>query len=209
MPKPIPNKFADYHVTLELPASARLTGAQKTAIKTAAAARGTVSLQQHCAVAEAANEAFGGIYDNRRNNFDDLEILDFGELGTYTLNRFARARFGVHQNGEIFLTIGIKQADGNERYRLTWKAAHIPETLAMVAAAHDKGDQYPAASIELSLGQAELRSTPTTVDRRKNTAARKASKNGKPRANGTPRRHQRVCVADIERTYKHTYTNPN
>ncbi len=206
----IQNVFDGFEVTVAIPAQ-HLTAAQTTAIKQVYGkgngngnGKGTVSLQYHCAVAEATNEAFGGVYDERRNKLAERYVLDFGDLGTFVLHNASRARFGIDQSNRIFLTVGLieeNQADDSARYRLTWRGDAIPESLARIAVAHDRGENHQEVVVPLSLGDAQLRAVrKAKPDNRAYTEKRKAEKNGDP-PHGRPRKHRRVCDTDIDRIY--------
>ena len=197
----VENVFDGYAVTLGIPAQ-HFTAAHKTAIKEAYGGKGSVTLQQHCAVAEATNEAFGAVYAPDREKLEDRGVLDFGDLGRFMLNKKARARFGINHQNQIFLTVGLIEEvedDTAAKYRLTWKGDAIPETLARIAVAHDEGETHQEVEIELPLGDAQLVAVSKSVDKRPYTKERKAAKNGGTRSR--PRKHRRICATDIERTY--------
>jgi hypothetical protein len=204
----IENVFDGFHVTVAVPASQRLSSAQRNAVKTTLGNKGSVSLQKNCAVAEATNEAFGAVYNTVRSKISDREVLDFGDRGQFVLNNTGPARFGIDKRGHIFLTVSlVEDTDAKDaaRYRLTWRDTAIPEELARIAAAHDQGQPHDYASVDLFLGDATLMATPApAADKRPNTAARRAQKNGKADHRGLPRKHRRICDADIERLYAAT-----
>lgn len=210
MPAKIENVFDGYYITLNIPAQ-RFTGAQRAVIKKAYAekvVKGVVALQQHCAVAEATNEALGGVYNTTRDRLVEREILDFGGVGQFALNTSSQARFGIDSVGKMFLTVGLAKEDeagDSTKLRLTWKGNAIPETLARVAVAHDSGESHDEVEVQLQLGDAQLRAVRVQIDKRPYTPRQKKEKNT-PEKNVAdyrtqPRKHRRICSADLAKTY--------
>jgi hypothetical protein len=198
-----PNVFDDYQITLTIPAQ-HYTAAHRKAIKKALPKMGPVSLQQHCAVAEATNAALGGVYQGDR--ITEREVLDFGDVGRFVLNPSAHARFGITATNKIFLTVGLieeDQSDSSTRYRLTWQGEAVPETLARIAVAHDAGESHKDFEVDLDMGSAKLVAAPKSADRRPDTPKRRAQKNGPADRKGQPRKHRRICSDDLIRTYVH------
>ena len=199
-----PNIFEDFSIEVSIPAQAGFTHAQRQAIK-ASADKSPRSVQQHCAVAEATNEAFGAVYNSTHSRVDQVHPLVFDGVGKFELNRSARARFGVSSTGHIFLTVGLVDPETQERYRLTWNDQTIPQELAEIAAAHDEGRAHGAVTAELDLGSARFRKlgVPKPNPRENDDEARErknAARKGGHHVTG-PRKHRRVCVSDIARIY--------
>lgn len=195
------NLFKDFHVKVEISGQPQLTSDQKKAVQGYYKERSQVYRQFHCAVAESVNEAFGGTYDKNRHKLTQRAVLDFGEAGRYVLDDSCRARLGTDMNGELYLKVGLTgetEDDKAERYRLTWRGQNVPELMARIAVAHDKGEAHDWAKINLELGEAELTVAPKKL--KDTRPPRNPEKDGGRKVRGV-RNHHRPCLGDLKKLY--------
>lgn len=198
------NPFTEFSIDIRIPALPRLTGAQKKAIRAAYdKADNEKALTYHCAVAEAANEAFGAVYDDRRDRVVKVHPVEFPGVGVFRLNDQARARFGLDAHNRIYLSVSLIDENHPDRtYKLIWRDAAVPQQLAQVAVQHDRGDAHDGLKVRLELADAEVFTFRRTKDKRPYDDKRREGKNADHKAApGRRRVHRRVADCDVERVY--------
>ena len=198
----ITNIFGEYAVDITIPRASNLTRAQRSAIRQACEGENPgKTLTYTCAVAEAANEAFGAIYNEARERVVEYQPIEFPDFGAFRLSSHSRAHFGLDQHGHIYLTIGLRPADEHSdvRYKLIWRDGMVPQELAEIAVKHDRGQSYPESTVTLSLADAELHLSFKQPQTEKAKAGKEAHEVVR-KARGK-RVHRRVAACDIERVY--------
>lgn len=201
MAQQIDTHFRNRYVDIVIPAQ-RFTAAQSEAIRKSyedGSASTDAGLRFHCAIAEAVNEAFGAKYNESRKKIASIENIRIGR-GSYRLNSAVRAQFGVNKDGNIYLTVGLIRNRDGMRYRLTWLNDAVPERLARVAVAHDRGESHPEVADELYLELAELHIMAENTDPRRNHDSGNTRRKKDPEAERR-RIRRRVCTTQLAEVY--------